>query len=699
MSVDRIKFQNIVESQVPDFVRDDYPLLGEFLKQYYVSQEFESGTYDIVQNIDQYIKVEELTHLTTSTVLNANLSYTDTTIATDSTGNFTDGFPTRDGLIQIDDEIIYYEYKTDRTFENCRRGFSAVTSYEGSNTPDELVFTTTLADTHTATTEIKNLNILFLQKFLTKLKTQILPGFEDRTLYSGLDQENFILSSDSFYKSKGTSQSFEILFRALYGEDVEVVRPSEYLLTPSNANFKVTTDIIVEKYLGDPMDLKNRTLFQDSSGARGSVSNVRPVVYNGETYYQVSLDLGYQRDINVDGTVLGSFTPTKKTQILNQVSIGATYIDVDSTIGFPQSGTLDTTDIDDNNYLTTFSGKNNNQFFNIPSVTNVIKKGTEINLFDFAYAYISQSTSNERIQVKISTALKDISFEEKNFAFKKGDIIQYQSIGIEKDTEKTRNWSKNFKAGWNVKSFSLIDTPSRSYNIVLDNTHILNLGNNVLLIDLDGKSTEGTVTSIVSSTEFVINMQALLDPTKSYTAENQILYVRSSKYPYLRTYFANVQNLYSKFNTETLVSSNSIPSYRNVEVNPYNRSLTFTGTPVNNTIQILSSGDHGFFTGDTIYYTPNEIINTSTDTDGNIIITKTTSTFEGVKEGVFYVKRVNNLSIKLAKSRSDLFSNIFVTLNGSVTDATFEYFNFYNKSFEPQSIYRNIPEPLNKSGE
>ncbi len=240
MSVDRIKFQNIVESQVPDFVRDDYPLLGEFLKQYYVSQEFESGTYDLVQNIDQYIKVEELTHLVTSTVLNANLSYTDTTITTDSTGNFTEGFPTRDGLIRIDDEIIYYEYKTDRTFENCRRGFSAVTSYEGSNTPDELVFTTTLADTHTATTEIKNLSILFLQKFLTKLKTQILPGFEDRSLYSGLDQENFILSSDSFYKSKGTSQSFEILFRALYGKDVELVRPSEYLLTSSNANFKVT---------------------------------------------------------------------------------------------------------------------------------------------------------------------------------------------------------------------------------------------------------------------------------------------------------------------------------------------------------------------------------------------------------------------------------------------------------------------------
>ena len=438
MSVDRIKFQNIVESQVPDYVRDDFPLLVDFLKQYYVSQEYESGTYDLVQNIDQYVKVEELTHLTTSTILGANLSYTDTTITTNSSGNFTEGFPTRDGLIQIDDEIIYYEYKTDTAFENCTRGFSAVTSYEGSNTPDELLFKSSEADTHTAEVEIKNLNIIFLQKFLTKLKTQVVPGFEDRTLYSGLNQENFIHHADSFYKSKGTDRSFEILFRALYGQDVEVIRPSEFLLRPSNANFKVTTDIIVEKYLGDPMDLKNKTLFQDSTGSRGSVSNVRPVVYNGKVYYQVSLDLGYDRDINVDGTVYSSFVPNKKTKILNDVSIGSTYIDVESTIGFPQTGIIDTTDIDGIEYATSFTSKNDNQFFNVPPVTNKIEEGTDITLYDLAYGYVDESTSQEKIEVKISTALKDIVFEDKNHYLKYGDTINLQSIGISKNTEKTR---------------------------------------------------------------------------------------------------------------------------------------------------------------------------------------------------------------------------------------------------------------------
>ena len=240
------------------------------------------------------------------------------------------------------------------------------------------------------------------------MKTQILPGFEDRTLYTGLDQENFIYHADSFYKSKGTDRSFEILFRALYGQDVEVIRPSEFLLRPSNANFKVTSDIIVEKYLGDPLDLKNKTLYQDSTGSRGSVSNVRPVVYNGKVYYQVSVDIGYDRDINVEGTVYSTFLPNKKTRILNDVSIGSTYIDVESTIGFPQTGIIDTTDIDGVEYLTSFTSKNDNQFFNVPSVTNEIKEGTSITLYDLAYAYVDESTSQEKIEVKISTALKDI---------------------------------------------------------------------------------------------------------------------------------------------------------------------------------------------------------------------------------------------------------------------------------------------------
>ena len=40
----KIKFQDIVENQVPRFVRDEFPLLPDFLKSYYVSQEIPGGT-------------------------------------------------------------------------------------------------------------------------------------------------------------------------------------------------------------------------------------------------------------------------------------------------------------------------------------------------------------------------------------------------------------------------------------------------------------------------------------------------------------------------------------------------------------------------------------------------------------------------------------------------------------------------------
>ena len=55
MAIDRIQFQDIVASQLPSYVQEDFPLLGEFLEQYYVSQEIEGGTYDLIQNIAHFV--------------------------------------------------------------------------------------------------------------------------------------------------------------------------------------------------------------------------------------------------------------------------------------------------------------------------------------------------------------------------------------------------------------------------------------------------------------------------------------------------------------------------------------------------------------------------------------------------------------------------------------------------------------------
>ena len=52
----RAKTHSVVASQIPEYVQSESPLFGEFLEQYYKSQEFQGGPVDLAENIDQYIK-------------------------------------------------------------------------------------------------------------------------------------------------------------------------------------------------------------------------------------------------------------------------------------------------------------------------------------------------------------------------------------------------------------------------------------------------------------------------------------------------------------------------------------------------------------------------------------------------------------------------------------------------------------------
>ena len=145
MPQNRVKFSNIVQNQLPAYVQDEFPLVAEFLKTYYEGQEYQSGPIDLIENIDQYIKVSELTNLTDSVILDSSLDVGTSTVSVDliKSPTGTKGFPESYGLLKIDDEIITYTGKTDSSFTGCVRGFSGVTSYTAEATSDTLVFETT----------------------------------------------------------------------------------------------------------------------------------------------------------------------------------------------------------------------------------------------------------------------------------------------------------------------------------------------------------------------------------------------------------------------------------------------------------------------------------------------------------------------------------------------------------------------------
>jgi len=83
MAEKRVQFNNVVQNQLPSYVREEFPLISEFLKQYYLAQEFQGAPVDLIQNIDRYIKLDETTNLSDSVTLLSDIDFIDTTVKVD----------------------------------------------------------------------------------------------------------------------------------------------------------------------------------------------------------------------------------------------------------------------------------------------------------------------------------------------------------------------------------------------------------------------------------------------------------------------------------------------------------------------------------------------------------------------------------------------------------------------------------------
>ena len=136
----RVKVQQIVDNQLPEFLVSEAPKAAEFLKQYYISQEYQGGPIDIAENLDQYLNLNNLTPevVVGITSLTSDVTAADTTISVQSTK----GYPNQYGLFKIGDEIVTYTGITTNTFTGCIRGFSGITTYRDLLNPEELVFST-----------------------------------------------------------------------------------------------------------------------------------------------------------------------------------------------------------------------------------------------------------------------------------------------------------------------------------------------------------------------------------------------------------------------------------------------------------------------------------------------------------------------------------------------------------------------------
>jgi hypothetical protein len=658
-----VKISSIIENQFPEFMRQESPLLVEFIKQYYISGEYPGASFDLISNLSNHTKLQNLTNLVENTTLSADISFSDTDILVEST----DGFPISYGLLKIGSEIITYTSKTETSFVDCVRGFSGISN-------SQLEFSASVSDSHLSGEVVENLSILFLNKFLDKLKKQYIPGFEGREFGSNVNQKLFIEKSKDFYSVKGTDKSFEILFGALYGEKVEVIKPRDYLFTPSAAEYRVTKDIFVEAILGDPLLLENRTLFQDRTDqypkASGSISKVEKISRNGSDYYIISLDYDFNKDIDVAGSVFGEFSIHPKTRISKKVIAGSNAISVDSTVGFPYSGFL----VLDDYSLIQYESKSLTQFFDCSGILSDLEAGESVRVDAFAYGY-SGSDKNNIVAVRVTGVIGE--FEEIDSAYNLivGDSIKPKTLGKLSSSVRSKNWIYNIPISYYVESITLIDAITSKYQIKTFDDNIFSVGDSLNIILTNGTIITTDVYSKLNVTNFIVQGQGVLTLSSIDYIEKNISNVSASNFKNVEIYSANVQNVYEDLNESVFVASPSLPFYFQQPLEVSNRKIVLSGTFSG---EILNYTNHGFLSGDIVLYDYPSVNNL------------------GIPKGTYYIKKVNDDFFSLATSLSNLKAESYLTVSGTVNNNTLEYNDFTGKTLTNQKIIRKITQPINR---
>ena len=697
----RVKVQQIIENQIPEFLLSESPKAVDFLKQYYISQEYQGGPIDLTYNLDQYIKLDNLTPevVVGETILTSGITTSSSVVNVSSTK----GFPNEYGLFRINDEVFTYTGITTNSFTGCVRGFSGITTYHAENQPRELVFTDSTATNHEVDATVINLSALFLKEFYKKTKTTLTPGLENVDFVNNLDVSNFIKNSKSLYQSKGTDESFRILFNVLYNETPKIIDLEQYLIKPSTAEFIRREIVLAEALSGNPSNLVGQTIIKSSdSQTRASISEIEPITRKGKVYYKIGLFVGFN-DVDL---IEGTFNVSPKTKSIENISIGSSVITVDSTVGFGSTGTV-VSGINTNIY---YSSKSLNQFFGCENIVDTISTTDDIRSNEFYYGY-ENGDLTKKVELRLTGVLSKFTATSDIRLLSDGETISVKNVG-EKITDSLTNKTRKeiFANSWiyNTSSRFQIGSISGS-NIVLLTRDIdkssLKVGDavEILFRNEENKAATGIVANINQSTQTInlnnltleSSISLLPDPNRNYDLRRLIKKATSS---IVDMEFGNsvitsdVTNVYNESNENFYTASNSLPSYQitaNIPRSILSDAIAGVQLPQSgydaNTLKyntISFSSPVPFITGDEIFYTA----------QGTLL--------PGLTETSYFVEVLSNSNqIRLYKSRSFIpisdYEEFEPLPSGSGTH-TFSLTGILNQKIGAQRLFRKFPlEPNN----
>jgi len=440
MSFAKLTVSDFIEHLLPDFIVNEFPTFVKFFEEYYKSLEIRGGILDISENIIEYKDLDHLSknNLIKTSSLDQNISATQTTIRLKST----DGFVKSEGIIQIDNEIIFYKdinYRT-KTLLNCYRGYSATTELKDFGTKVQQ----SVAASHFSGTSVINLSNLFLYSILKNYEEQYLEGFPYKRIDSDIDIVTILENIKDFYSYKGTNVSIQFLFRSIFDEEIEIRYPKDYLIKSSYSDWTVDDIIKVESIIGNPYDLVGNELIQtDITGNIQVTAVVDSILVNNITNYASGNKNIYEIRLNILNRQ--NFSVPQETILRKQLTPNDTTITVDSTIGFPEENGV----IQINNEVITYRYKSFNQFFDCSrgsynTVASTHQNFTSITTTEYLYGYKSGIKSKiNTITMRLLGVMSSTSIVDGSSYYNENENIEISQNGVLDSRKQFTSWRIN----------------------------------------------------------------------------------------------------------------------------------------------------------------------------------------------------------------------------------------------------------------
>lgn len=122
----------------------------------------------------------------------------------------------------------------------------------------------------------------FLKEYAYSIPLDIFSTTDDQT------KRWFVKYASSLFKAKGSPNALKFLFRLAFGEEIDVIYPSDFLLRPSDGRFN--RDVVIRTHIDDPAANLANLLYKTFSGAQSGVySSVDGYTELSDTYVDLYL--------------------------------------------------------------------------------------------------------------------------------------------------------------------------------------------------------------------------------------------------------------------------------------------------------------------------------------------------------------------------------------------------------------------------